>query len=68
MSSIPGKIDNINTARLDIALGTGHMINFEQWVPSDHKCIINVGGFDDTKITSEADKDKLAYSTEEIKD
>ena len=42
MSSIPGKIDNINTARLDIALGTGHMINFEQWVPSDHKCIINV--------------------------
>ena len=42
MSSIPGKIDHINTARLDIALGVGHMIDFEQWVPSDHKCIINV--------------------------
>ena len=51
-----------------IAGGGGDIPAFITDIDDDNKCIINVGGFDDTKITSEADKDKLAYSTEEIKD
>jgi len=46
----------------------GNIPAFITDIDDDNKCIINVGGFDDTKIIIEADKDTLAYSTEEIKD
>ena len=42
MFSMPGKIDYIKTASLDIHLETGHMIDFKQWVPSVQKCIIKI--------------------------
>ena len=69
MFSIPGKIDHISTARLDIALGTGHMINFEQWVPSDHKCIINVNLNDIVLYQGPVYKDLIiSYDFLDIKD
>ena len=42
MSSIPGKIDYIKTGKLKVSLSTGHMINFDHWILSEYKCMINL--------------------------
>jgi hypothetical protein len=42
MFSMPGKINHIKTASLDIHLETGHMVDFKEWVPSVQKCIVKI--------------------------
>ena len=39
---MPGKIDHIKTASLDIHLETGYMVDFKEWVPSVQRCSIKV--------------------------
>jgi len=51
-----------------IAGGGGDIPAFITDIDDDNKCIINVRGFDDTMGEGGGDEDKLAYSTEEIKD
>ena len=42
MFSMPGKIEHINKAKLNIQLDTGYMINFEKWVPAVQHCVVKI--------------------------
>jgi len=42
MFSMPGKINHVNTAKLNIHLDTGHMIDFKEWVESSQHCYVKI--------------------------
>ena len=39
---MPGKINHVNKAKLNIHLNTGHMIDFKEWVKSSQACVVKI--------------------------